>query len=709
MTTYRLMDGVAGRPGVGSTGATPPSAGTSYSGNYLAGIVFQVTSGGMWFQGYWWWVPSTISQTGAQKFALWQVDGSAAGTLVANSTVTSGTLTAGAWNFVALSTPLLLPPGIIYTAATGFVSTTGFPDSQNRFGSGESYAAGITNGPLNAFSSYGGSAPVPGDWQPQSPFGTGGSDPSLTMPVTNDQDDILWLDVQVTDTAPSGASYRTWPNMPSPIGISVPSTSNDYTLAMQFSLSASCTLDKIWHYSPVGSVVLPSRCGIWNVSTTTEVAGTDNSSPAWKDPSGATAAAGDGWVYCDYSSSGVTLSSGVNYKVSTFYGASTTNKWLAVTTGYWTTGGPGVSGFTMGPLSVPNSAGASPGQDSWNNGSTWVYPGTSTSPENDWIDVEVTPAGGTPHTATAHLTVTPSISAIATRTAASHTATAHLTVTPVITAHATRTAASHTATAHLTVTPGITAHATRTAASHTATAHLVVTPVLTAVATRTAASHTASAHLVVTPVLTASATRTAASHTATAHLTVTPVISATATRTAASHTATAHLIVTPVITAAATKTSATVTATAHLVVIPVLTAVATRTAASHAATAHLVVTPVISATASRTAASHTATAHLIVTPVITAHAAKAGNHTATAHLVVTPVITAQGHTPVAHTATAHLVVTPGRVVTDSHRSHIAAPLFTIGDFFTGWSTGAVFTGWSMGDLYLSWQIGALTA
>ena len=104
MTTWRLMDGASGRPGVGSSGTQPPSAGTSYTGDYLAGLVFNVSAGSLWFEGYWWWVPSTVSQTGAQKFALWQEvsgGGGGSGMLVPGSVVTSGTLTAGQWNYTA--------------------------------------------------------------------------------------------------------------------------------------------------------------------------------------------------------------------------------------------------------------------------------------------------------------------------------------------------------------------------------------------------------------------------------------------------------------------------------------------------------------------------------------------------------------------------------------------------------------------------------
>lgn len=102
------MDGAAGRPGVGSSGTQPPAAGASFAGNYVAGSpVFTVSQGGLWFQGYQWWVPLTVSDTTGWKFALWQVTtGAGAGNagastsfLVPGSVVTGGTLTAGAFNY----------------------------------------------------------------------------------------------------------------------------------------------------------------------------------------------------------------------------------------------------------------------------------------------------------------------------------------------------------------------------------------------------------------------------------------------------------------------------------------------------------------------------------------------------------------------------------------------------------------------------------
>src|SRR5258707_434384 len=118
MTTYRLFPSTNG-----------PAAAGAYSGNYLAGGSFQVTQWGMFFQGYWWWVCNSGQQTGAQKFALWQLSNNTTGQLVAGSVVTSGALTAGAWNYVPLPTPIPLSASIPYVASTGFVSSAGFPET----------------------------------------------------------------------------------------------------------------------------------------------------------------------------------------------------------------------------------------------------------------------------------------------------------------------------------------------------------------------------------------------------------------------------------------------------------------------------------------------------------------------------------------------------------------------------------------------------
>jgi hypothetical protein len=383
------MDGASGRPGSG------PSSGTAYSGPLIVGTMFCVTEGGQWFEGYWWWVPGTNGDTASgQVFCLWQLASASTGMIVPGSTVTAGALTPDAWNFIPVSTPLLLSPssgnsyGAVYNAATGKTFTSGFPETKNQFGSGDPYSAGIVNGPLAAPSSSGGSAAAGSafSWtKPQCPFSTSSSDPTSAMPGQNDNDANLWLDIQVTDQAPSGASYRAFPNAPEFVVPGSSAQSAAYTLGLHFELTQESALTRIWHYSPAGVTVLPSRCAIWDAATQTEVAGTDNSSPAWSG------AAGSGWVSCDYTSSGVTLATGTEYVVSTFT-ADNTDPWFLASASWWGgSPGPFSGGITQGPLEILANSAATPGNDSWHEGTTWTYPATSTNPEYDGLDVEVTP------------------------------------------------------------------------------------------------------------------------------------------------------------------------------------------------------------------------------------------------------------------------------------------------------------------------------
>jgi hypothetical protein len=359
-----------------------PSSPVSYGGPFLAGVLFEVTSGGIWFDGYWWWVCPSGQSTTAQQFALWAVyDGGSGGALVPGSTVTSGTLVAGQWNYVPLSTSIPLAIGGCYNACTGF--TGNFPDTDGQYGSGGPYAAGITNGPLTAFSDQSGSMPPPFNNLPQGVFSVSGTDPTTNMPANGSNSDNFWMDLQVDTNPPSGASYRLWPGYPVlPGGVSYDTTG--YTLALEFRLSASCTLDHIWFYSASGAAALPTQCAIWSTSTQSVVAGTDNTSPSWSG------GPGSGWVSCAYS--GVTLAAG-DYKVAVFYGGG--SRWYQVTANYWGSGDTGVNGITAGPLSAPGlSAATSPGQDTYNPGS-WAYPqsyGSGSNGENFWVDVEVTPS-----------------------------------------------------------------------------------------------------------------------------------------------------------------------------------------------------------------------------------------------------------------------------------------------------------------------------
>ena len=379
MTSYRLFSGTNG-----------PSSAISYTGPFLAGVAFQVTTGGIWFDGYWWWVCDSGQPTAPQKFALWQVYTDATGTLIASATVTSGTLTAGQWNHVALPTPVPLTIGVGYIAATGF--TGGFPDTNSQFGSGDPYSGGITNGPLTAYSDQSGTQPAPFSVN-QGPFSVAGTDPAATMPAYGSSSSNFWMDVQLSDTAPAGASYRLWPNYPTPPN-TVSIDTGQQTSGTEFKLSQACTLNNIWFYSPPGVSVLPSRCAIWNVTTRAVVAGTDNTSPSWSDT------AGSGWVACPYS--GVTLPAG-DYKVSVYYDGG--QRFYTEDVDYFGTGA-GANGITAGPLSSPNVANGAPAvsnslgtlvpaNGTYQDGA-FAYPyqfDTKDNGENRWVDVEVTPGG----------------------------------------------------------------------------------------------------------------------------------------------------------------------------------------------------------------------------------------------------------------------------------------------------------------------------
>ena len=236
--TYRLFDSTNG-----------PSTPVSYSGPFLCGVVVGVTAGACWLDGYWWWVCPSGQSTAAQKFALWCLYDAGGGSLVANSTVTSGTLTAGQWNYVPLAAPLPLAMGATYVAATGFAGS--FPDTNNQFGSGDPHSGGIVSGPLIAYSDSSGSKPSPFNTA-QAVFSVASTDPAANMPIYGSGSSNFWMDVQVTTSPPTGTSYRLWPGYPTIPG-HVNSDTAGYTLGTEFQLSKSCTLDKIWYYSAPGA------------------------------------------------------------------------------------------------------------------------------------------------------------------------------------------------------------------------------------------------------------------------------------------------------------------------------------------------------------------------------------------------------------------------------------------------------------------------
>jgi Concanavalin A-like lectin/glucanases superfamily len=368
MSTYRLFPSTDG-----------PSTATKYSGDLISGVQFQVNQGGCWLEGYWWWVCEDGDQpTKAQKFALWQVYSDVEpGNLVGDATVTSDDLKAGAWNYVALTQPVPLSIGATYLAATGVNGN--FPTTANQFGSGQKYAAGITDGPLVAYSDGSGSTPSPATL-PQMPYSTTGTDPSVDMPTDGYQSQNLWIDVSISTTPPAGASYRLWPNYGTIAGI-IADDATSQSFGTEFSLTQACTLDKIWFYSPpkmsIPATVLPTACAIWDVpsdpTTATMIDGTLNSSPTWSGDGGS------GWVSCDYSSSGVTLQPG-RYKVTINYYSDSPVVFYQENTHYFST--PQSSVYTVAVSLTPegywqlaDAAGSTTAADSSGNGSNGTVSG----------------------------------------------------------------------------------------------------------------------------------------------------------------------------------------------------------------------------------------------------------------------------------------------------------------------------------------------
>jgi hypothetical protein len=411
VTTYRLFPSTNG-PG-----------NTSYSGPFLAGVLFGVTQGGMWLDSYYFWVPAS-GDVVSRKFALWNVTGNNAATLIpAASVAASGTLTANSWNQVPLPAPVPLALGTVYNACTGWTVSAGFPDSNtstdpgNCYGTG-GHTAGITNGPLFAFSDQGGSKGEPYG-NPQGVFSAAlGTDPTVHAPFAGSNSGNFWVDVLVDTTGPGAYTgpYRLWPNKVDANSVTVQDAAVNYDVATEFALSQPCSLSKVWYYSPPGTAQLATAANVWNI-TGGGLSGTlaaTNASPSWSG------AAGSGWVSCPISG---TLGAG-KYKVSVYNSAGTPDGWSAkdANSDYWRNGAA-ASGITWGPLSAPNLAstslaynfnGNAGGTPPYSDGTTAAAQPTFTqgppdsypylfaavaspaagSTQNYWVDVELSLAAG---------------------------------------------------------------------------------------------------------------------------------------------------------------------------------------------------------------------------------------------------------------------------------------------------------------------------
>lgn len=180
--------------------------------------------------------------------------------------------------------------------------------------------------------------------------------------------------------------YRIW--SPATPYYTADGSASPLTLGTQFSLTQDCALNAIWWYSYSSALALPSICGIWDIATQSLV--TEDGAPAWTDPGGGNAVAGDGWVFCDFTAAAVTLLPGNPYYVSVYQPDSVL--WYCTAPGYWTPGSglAGQAGITSGPVIAPDTALAVNGQGC-NTPGQWEFPGTNPGDgEVYYADVEVT-------------------------------------------------------------------------------------------------------------------------------------------------------------------------------------------------------------------------------------------------------------------------------------------------------------------------------
>lgn len=138
MTTYTAFGGVL-----------PAGTSASAAGARTDSLVFEITTtaGTPTLTGVWYYVPSSETVlTGSSYTALvYTTVSGTTGTLV-TSNAGSGTFTAGAWNFIPLTSPVVLSTGVFYSACVSSPNWLQFEHTM--WGPGDPLAGGITAGPV---------------------------------------------------------------------------------------------------------------------------------------------------------------------------------------------------------------------------------------------------------------------------------------------------------------------------------------------------------------------------------------------------------------------------------------------------------------------------------------------------------------------------------------------------------------------------------
>jgi len=365
-----------------------PGSPTAFAGAYTAGITFRCLSPKVqWLQAIGIWVPAggDTSPPGGYKTQLWQGLTSTTAQAIAGTSATATGLTAGAWNFITLPSPVPLTCGDTpYVAGVGWTSVNGFPDTQNQFGFGQPFAAGFTSGQLFAYSDQGASAAIP-TGAPQGGFSVVASPPQYPDASSNSSN--FWVDVLTSDTAPAGYTgpYELYPNNTGGNLSVVVDLNVNYNVGTEVALASGpgiigYPLLGYKYVSPATAASLATRASLWTVDATGlirgEIANTVIASPSWSG------AAGSGWVTANLTPNAIVPPG--KYVAAVYNSAGAGGGWNAKdsVTSAFGAGGPLASGISNGPLSAPAQASASTCYDynGANGGATPPFSAGTTEP-----------------------------------------------------------------------------------------------------------------------------------------------------------------------------------------------------------------------------------------------------------------------------------------------------------------------------------------
>ena len=150
MATWRIWPALSG------------GAVTADAAAYSLSVEFTVTQSGCNFTGYWWWCPAS-GNTAAKGFSLWSVTTGTTGTQISAANATSGTLTAGAWNFTAC-TPTALTSGTHYRAEVTYAGGANWYGPILSYFTSGAGASNIVQGPLTCFSNANATGTIQGGY-----------------------------------------------------------------------------------------------------------------------------------------------------------------------------------------------------------------------------------------------------------------------------------------------------------------------------------------------------------------------------------------------------------------------------------------------------------------------------------------------------------------------------------------------------------------